>query len=496
MAVPTTLPQKTVNAVTFKPADANPQPASERKQTQTDSTALPAKTSNEKSVVSSSSTTKSDLTAVLLPVKVVQPPASAQLDVTIENQQYQLNKTAELQKLLQQTAQVVIASDQAKLVARAVSSVNLPVAQTEAINNQATSPAIPTASAGSTTTSPTQTVATQLVLLAQSIQLSLPQGLEQLAKQNGVSTQQLATLATRAQGYPLPTAVIDQGKLIFAGGTSIQLSPNTALNSGQYLAKVVVQHQQLQLALTPVIAELTVNLTKLTTTPQTGQSVQAANIIITKNEPAQILSQFLKKLESTPLPTIDNAVKGSDAQQKTSNELTSSSAKVVQDSTTVKNVALVTQQNSPSRLTTDSTLTKAGINMAQQANLDKSSTNAVEQTSLPSKLLTQQNTPIELTSSSAKPGQDSATVKNATPVTQQHSPSGPPPESNLAKPGSNMAQQANPTKSPTNAVEHASLPTNSLAEQNAPKTNTATAIDNGERNNPPINNPSINNQQI
>ncbi|QHS14317.1 hypothetical protein [Shewanella sp. Arc9-LZ] len=399
MAVPTTLPQKTVNTVTIKPADASPQKLAERKQTQTDSPSLPTKTSNDKSAVSSSSTTKSDLAAVLLPVKVLQPPANAPLDVTIENQQYQLNKTAELQKLLQQTAQVVIASDHAKLVARAVSSVNVPVVQTEIINNQATTPVMSTASAGSTVTSPAQTVTTQLVLLAQPIQLSLPQGLEELAKQNGVSTQQLATLATRTQGYPLPTAIIDQGKLTFSGGTSIQLSPNTALNSGQYLAKVVVQHQQLQLALTPVIAEITVNLTKLTTTPQADQSVQAANIIITKNEPAQILSQFLKKLESTPLPTLDNAVKGSDTQQKTPIKLTPFSAKIGQDSATVKTGGPVTQQPNPSGLSSESNLTKTASSMAQQANLAKNATNTVEQTSLSTKSLAEQNTPKANTAS-------------------------------------------------------------------------------------------------
>jgi hypothetical protein len=399
MAVPTMLPQKTVNTVTIKPADASPQKLAERKQTQTDSPSLPTKTSNDKSAVSSSSTTKSDLAAVLLPVKVSQPPANAQLDVTIENQQYQLNKTAELQKLLQQTAQVVIASDHAKLVARAVSSANVPVVQTEVINNQATTPVMSTASAGSTATSPAQTVTTQLVLLAQPIQLSLPQGLEELAKQNGVSTQQLATLATRTQGYPLPTAIIDQGKLTFSGGTSIQLSPNTALNSGQYLAKVVVQHQQLQLALTPVIAEITVNLTKLITTPQADQSFQAANIIITKNEPAQILSQFLKKLESTPLPTLDNAVKGSDTQQKTPIELTPFSAKIGQDSATVKTGGPVTQQPNPSGLSSESNLTKTTSNMAQQANLAKNATNTVEQTSLSTKSLAEQNTPKANTAS-------------------------------------------------------------------------------------------------
>lgn len=357
MAVPTTLTPKAVNNVTFKPADASQSSVAERKPTQSNSDAVPTKTSNDKSVSSSSTSapSKSDLSSVLLPVKVSQPPTSAQLDVTIENQQYQLSKTAELQKLLQQTAQVVIASDQAKLVTRAVASVNQPQVQAELINNSVAPVTLVPGSTVSAPPLPTQTVSTQLILLAQAIQLALPQALEALAKQNGVSTQQLATLATRPQGYPMPTAVIDQGQLTFASGTSITLAPNTALSSGQYLAKVVLQNQQLQLALTPVIAELSVNLTKLTA-PQITEPLQTANIIITKNEPGQILSQFLKKLESTPLPTNITAAKTdasqpnvapakTDANQLNINASSSNlSLKTAQDSNTVKTTAALTQQ--------------------------------------------------------------------------------------------------------------------------------------------------------
>jgi hypothetical protein len=395
MTVPTTLPKKAVNTVTFKPADASQKPLSDRKQTQTDSASLPVQTSNEKSVLSTSSSTKSDLAPVLLAVKVLQPPASAQVSITIENQHYQLNKTAELQKLLQQTAQVVIASDQAKLLARAASSVNQPQGQVEVINNPVPAPTPLTASAGSTITSPAQTVATQLVLLAQPIQLALPQALEELAKQNGVSTQQLTTLATRPQGYPLPTAVIDQdqNQLTFAGGTSIKLSPNTALHPSQYLAKVVVQQQQLQLALTPVIAEVSVNLTKLTTTPQAALSPQATNIIIiTKNEPAQILSQFLKKLESTPLPKIDNAIKGNDSQQKVPYGLPAASVTQQQTQSTLsaqqasltKNTSNMTPQANLANTTT--------ANTTQQANLANTSANTAQHVTLPITLLAQQHT--------------------------------------------------------------------------------------------------------
>ncbi|WP_351123505.1 flagellar hook-length control protein FliK [Shewanella sp. T24-MNA-CIBAN-0130] len=451
MTVPTTLPKKAVNTDTFKPADASQKPLSDRKQTQTDSASLPVQTSNEKSVLSTSSSTKSDLAPVLLAVKVLQPPASAQVSITIENQHYQLNKTAELQKLLQQTAQVVIASDQAKLLARAASSVNQPQGQVEVINNPVPAPTPLTASAGSTITSPAQTVATQLVLLAQPIQLALPQAFEELAKQNGVSTQQLTTLATRPQGYPLPTAVIDQdqNQLTFAGGTSIKLSPNTALHPGQYLAKVVVQQQQLQLALTPVIAEVSVNLTKLTTTPQAALSPQATNIIITKNEPAQILSQFLKKLESTPLPKIDNAIKGNDSQQKVPYGLTASSPKIAPDSRAVKTAATVTQQQSQSTLSAQqASLTKNTSNMAPQANLANTTSNTAQQTNL-----------TNTTTANTAP---QASLTNTT--------------------NANTAQQANRPNTTANTAQQVTLPITLLAQQHTPKANTAPAILNSAKN--------------
>ena len=393
MAVPTTLTPKAVNNVTFKPADASQSSVAERKPTQSNSDAVPTKTSNDKSVSSSSTSapSKSDLSSVLLPVKVSQPPTSAQIDVTIENQQYQLSKTAELQKLLQQTAQVVIASDQAKLVTRAVASVNQPQVQAELINNSVAPATQVPGSAVSAPPLPTQTVSTQLILLAQSIQLALPQALEALAKQNGVSTQQLATLATRPQGYPLPTAVIDQGQLTFASGTSITLAPNTALNSGQYLAKVVLQNQQLQLALTPVIAELSVNLTKLTA-PKITEPLQTANIIITKNEPGQILSQFLKKLESTPLPTNITAAK-TDASQP--------------------NAAPTKTEGNQLNITPAKT-------EANQPNINPAKTDASQPNVTPAKTdANQLNINASSSNLSLKTAQDSNTVKTTAALTQQ-----------------------------------------------------------------------------
>jgi hypothetical protein len=261
-----------------QPANASQANTSAPQQTQSSSEAAKHITSN----------ITSDLSAMLLPVQVQQKQTSVntQINVAIQEQQYLLNKTAELQKLLQQTSQIVISNEQAKSVARAaMTQVAIPadVAQL-ATQTMASAKPIPA----------------QLILLAQTVQFALPQSLTELAAQNGVSTKQLMTLASRPQGYPLPTAHISQGQLTFTDGPTVQLPNSTVLNNGQYLAKVVLNQHQLQLALTPVIGEIKVDLLKQSSTPQ---SVQHNNIVVTKNEPVQILSQFLKKLEASPLPS-------------------------------------------------------------------------------------------------------------------------------------------------------------------------------------------------
>ncbi|WP_445777245.1 hypothetical protein [Shewanella sp.] len=261
-----------------QPANASQANTSVPQQTQSSSEAAKHITSN----------ITSDLSAMLLPVQVQQKQTSVntQINVAIQEQQYLLNKTGELQRLLQQTSQIVISNEQAKSVARAaMTQVAIPadVAQL-ATQTMASAKPIPA----------------QLILLAQTVQFALPQSLTELAAQNGVSTKQLMTLASRPQGYPLPTAHISQGQLTFTDGPTVQLPNSTVLNNGQYLAKVVLNQHQLQLALTPVIGEIKVDLLKQSSTPQ---SVQHNNIVVTKNEPVQILSQFLKKLEASPLPS-------------------------------------------------------------------------------------------------------------------------------------------------------------------------------------------------
>lgn len=280
-----------INTATTVTAPATPKPAS-ASQTNTPENQQPQNLSATTKNIEAN--IKSDLSTLLLPVHIQQKQtsSSAQVNVSIQEQQYQLNKTVELQKLLQQTVQVVIASDQAKLVAKVAAT---QITTSAELAQQATQQQTTQQTASSI-----KPISTQIILLAQTVQLALPQSLTELAKQNGVSTQQLASLASRAQGYPLPTALIAQGQLTFTDGPSLKLPNNIVLNGGQYLAKVVVNQQQLQLALTPVIGEVKVDLIKQA---PVIASLQQDNIIITKNEPAQILSQFLKKLETTPLPT-------------------------------------------------------------------------------------------------------------------------------------------------------------------------------------------------
>ncbi|WP_282110407.1 hypothetical protein [Shewanella algicola] len=335
MAVPPT----NITTTTTTPSPATPKVANASQQVSPD-------IQQKQATVASTATPKatSDLAAVLLPVKLQQPQTtvSTDLDITIQNQQYQLTKTAELQKLLQQTAQVVITSEQAKAVTKAAN-----LALTQGTNTaQPTNMPQQFAPAVTVNQPAVSVISTQLVLLAQTINLTLPTSLTELAQQNGVSTQQLSSLASRPQGYTLPTAQISQGLLTFTDGPSIKLPHTIALSEGQYLAKVVVNQQQLQLALTPVVAKVNVDLVKQAAAMP---DLQSNNVVLTKNEPAQILSQFLKKLEATPLPSTNNPktpVNQSGINQNTINQNSINQSKPATGSTSTNDVVNSAQQAS------------------------------------------------------------------------------------------------------------------------------------------------------
>jgi hypothetical protein len=153
---------------------------------------------------------------------------------------------------------------------------------------------------------------TSVTLLGQAIQISLPSALQALANQNGVSNQQLNQLAHRDQGYPLGIASADLSKLIFDNGTSIPLGSNIRLPKGNYYASVNQQNGQLILKLAQVQNELQISLA-----PKTSQQpltpLTQGQIVLTRDEPGQLLSLWVKKLEATPFSDNTATVKSSNA---------------------------------------------------------------------------------------------------------------------------------------------------------------------------------------
>ncbi|WP_394128903.1 hypothetical protein [Shewanella maritima] len=154
------------------------------------------------------------------------------------------------------------------------------------------------AQSGSANIKAANQISSQVLLLAQAIIIKLPESLQSLAQQNGVSQQQLAQLASRPQGYPLPVANVEGKHLTFAQGASIKLNPQTQLPSGDYLAKVVISNKSLSLQLTPIKADLSVQLTPRSPLTATASQV---DIVISKHEPAQLMAQMMQKLDKTPL---------------------------------------------------------------------------------------------------------------------------------------------------------------------------------------------------
>ena len=237
----------------------------------------------------------------LQPVQVITPEPGATpsqtVNVAIANQQYQLNLSAELQKLLQTTSKLMITAD-------AVKAINLQKISLET----GLAPSTPTVSQPKAIIGQNPQIQGQLVLLAQAIQIKLPASLTALAAQNGVSTTQLSQLASRPQGYPLPNAFINQQQLTFVDGPTIKLD-NISLTKGQYLASIVKVDQRLILTLTPVQAEVKVNLTPSTLMPDTPTNVKQESIIISKPEVSQVLNLLFKKLEASLIMTESSVTK-------------------------------------------------------------------------------------------------------------------------------------------------------------------------------------------
>ncbi|WP_434940413.1 hypothetical protein ACRWQN_08105 [Shewanella sp. HL-SH8] len=220
---------------------------------------------------------------------------SQNINITIANQQYQFNLTAELQKIFQNSAQIVITADAAKEVNQQRVAVINTLMQTASLDG-----APKLASSSTSMLGPNHQVQTQLILLAQAIQIKLPTTLIALAVKNGVSTEQLSQLASRPQGYPLPNAIINQQQLSFVDGPTIKLD-HAHLAKGQYLVNIMNVNQRLVLALTPVQAEVKVSLTPITQTQDSTITTKQDSIVLSKPEPSQLLNLLFKKLETSLL---------------------------------------------------------------------------------------------------------------------------------------------------------------------------------------------------
>lgn len=138
----------------------------------------------------------------------------------------------------------------------------------------------------------------QLLALGTSLTLKLPEAITQLAQQNGITLEQLYALAGRAQGYPLPNVVVINKEFQFANGTVIQQDPKTQLSAGEYQAKIALSQGRPILVLTPILSKLEILIgAPINETQVPIIDKQAANVVIAKTEPAQIIATFLRKLE-------------------------------------------------------------------------------------------------------------------------------------------------------------------------------------------------------
>ncbi|VEE63519.1 Uncharacterised protein [Shewanella putrefaciens] len=183
-------------------------------------------------------------------------------------------------------------------------------------------------------TSANSTVANaQLLTLGATLTLKLPEAIAQLAQQNGISLDKLYTLAARPQGYPLPNVTVTTKEFQFTNGTVVPQDPGTRLSTGEYQAKISLSQGRPILVLTPILSKLEIHIgAPINETQLPIIDKQAANLVITKTEPAQIIAAFLRKLEGiAPQAEPSNAAKPStqapvSSENKAANMLAPSSA--------------------------------------------------------------------------------------------------------------------------------------------------------------------------
>ncbi|GIU53458.1 hypothetical protein [Shewanella sp. KT0246] len=235
----------------------------------TNTVLLPATVTNQASI-SSASSVKSDSIAIV-----------------IDGRHYQFKANEQISRLIQTGAKLMLNAGNLQQLqtmnAQAVNSANQPLNQ-------------------------------QIVLVSQAIKLNLPIEILNLAQSNGVSSQQLLTLASRPQGYPLPLVEINTNRLRFENGTNVMISPLNKLPLGHNLAQITQSAGQLLLRLSPIQLIDSVRMTPTSNKSIDLALVQTTNTVISKQEPVQVLTQFLKKLEQLPFTaniTNNSSVKSS-----------------------------------------------------------------------------------------------------------------------------------------------------------------------------------------
>ncbi|QYJ79915.1 flagellar hook-length control protein FliK [Shewanella acanthi] len=145
----------------------------------------------------------------------------------------------------------------------------------------------------------------QLIALGSALTLALPKAIAELAQQNGISQDRLALFAARTQGYPLPDVVVSNKEFQFSNGTTVAQDPGTRLSEGTYQAKVSLAQGRPILVLTPILSKLEIQIgAPINETETPIISKEAANIIVSKVEPAHILGTFLRRLETITLPPV------------------------------------------------------------------------------------------------------------------------------------------------------------------------------------------------
>ncbi|ASK69884.1 flagellar hook-length control protein FliK [Shewanella bicestrii] len=153
----------------------------------------------------------------------------------------------------------------------------------------------------------------QLLTLGATLTLKLPDAIAQLAQQNGISLDKLYTLAARPQGYPLPNVTVTTKEFQFVNGTVVPQDPGTRLSAGEFQANISFSQGRPILVLTPILSKLEIQIgAPINETQLPIIDKQAANVVISKTEPVQVIATFLRKLEGlTPQAELLNTSKPS-----------------------------------------------------------------------------------------------------------------------------------------------------------------------------------------